>query len=119
VGWLIYNALQCELAPEDLKAHYNSYLAAGQISVYNLVSIMSAFDQPALGSLPSDITNPHSARWAHLRSLAPLQSNLFYLGSSLVPPVNQSISVPVSTIIRLESSGKPRQWSSVQESCFF
>jgi len=39
----IYNALQSELALEDLKAHYNSYLAAGDISVFNPVSIMSAF----------------------------------------------------------------------------
>ena len=43
VDWLIYNALQSELALEDLKAHYNSYLAAGHISVFNPVSIMSAF----------------------------------------------------------------------------
>ena len=43
VDWLIYNALQSELALEDLKAHYSSYLAAGDISVYNPISIMSAF----------------------------------------------------------------------------
>jgi hypothetical protein len=48
VDWLIYNALQCELALEDLKAHYNSYLAAGSISVYNPVSIMSAFEQNSI-----------------------------------------------------------------------
>src|ERR1700683_2941907 len=35
VDWSIYNALQCELELEDIKAHYNSYLAAGHISVYN------------------------------------------------------------------------------------
>ena len=38
----IYNASQCQLDPGELKAHYNSYLA-GSISVYNPVSIMSAF----------------------------------------------------------------------------
>jgi hypothetical protein len=48
VDWLIYNALQCELEPEDLKAHYSSYLAAGHISVYNPVSIMSAFEQSTI-----------------------------------------------------------------------
>jgi hypothetical protein len=48
VDWSIYNALQCELDPEDLKAHYNSYLAAGRISVYNPVSIMSAFGKKRL-----------------------------------------------------------------------
>ena len=42
VDWSIYNALQCELALEDLKAHYGSYLAAGSTSVYNPISIMSA-----------------------------------------------------------------------------
>jgi hypothetical protein len=31
VDWSIYNALQCELALEDLNAHYNSYFAAGSI----------------------------------------------------------------------------------------
>ena len=40
--------LQCELEPEDLKAHYNSYLAAGYISVYNPVSVMSAFHQSTI-----------------------------------------------------------------------
>jgi len=44
----IYNDLQCELALEDLKVHYNSYLAAGSISVYNPVSIMSAFEQDSI-----------------------------------------------------------------------
>jgi hypothetical protein len=48
VDWSIYNALQCELALEDLKAHYNSYLAGGSISVYNPVSIMSAFEQDSI-----------------------------------------------------------------------
>ena len=48
VDRLIYNDLQCELALEDLKAHYNSYLAAGHISVYNPVSIMSAFEQDSI-----------------------------------------------------------------------
>jgi hypothetical protein len=37
--------VQSELEPEDLKAHYNSYLAGGHISVYNPVSIMSAFEE--------------------------------------------------------------------------
>jgi len=37
--------LQSELDPEALKAHYNSYLAGGRISVYNPVSVMSAFEQ--------------------------------------------------------------------------
>jgi len=40
---LIYNPLQSELELAALKDHYNSYLADG-ISVYNPVSIMSAFD---------------------------------------------------------------------------
>ena len=35
--------MQSELDQETLKAYYNSYLAAGLISVYNPVSIMSAF----------------------------------------------------------------------------
>jgi hypothetical protein len=48
VDWSIYNALQCELEPEDLKAHYNSYLAAGHISVYSPVLIMSAFQQSTI-----------------------------------------------------------------------
>ena len=39
----IYNVLQSELDREALKAHYNSYLAAGHISVYNPVSVVSAF----------------------------------------------------------------------------
>ena len=26
--------MQCQLEPEDLKIHYNSYLAAGHISIY-------------------------------------------------------------------------------------
>jgi len=39
---------KCELEPEDLKAHYSSYLAAGHISVYNPVSIMSAFEQSTI-----------------------------------------------------------------------
>ena len=46
--WSIYNVLQCELEPEDLKVHYNSYLAAGHISVYNPVSIMSAFEESTI-----------------------------------------------------------------------
>jgi hypothetical protein len=50
VDWLIYNALQSELALEDLKAHYNSYLASGDISVYNPVSIMSAFKKNEIGN---------------------------------------------------------------------
>jgi hypothetical protein len=36
---------QCELELEDLKARYSRYLAAGHISVYNPVSIMSALEQ--------------------------------------------------------------------------
>jgi hypothetical protein len=40
----------CELEPEDLKAHYNSYLAAGRISVYNPVSVMSAFEESTIGN---------------------------------------------------------------------
>ena len=48
VDWLIYNPLQSALALEDLKAHYSSYLAAGDISVYNPVSIMSAFAQDSI-----------------------------------------------------------------------
>jgi len=39
---------KCELALNDLKAHYNSYLAAVSISVYNPVSIMSAFEQDSI-----------------------------------------------------------------------
>jgi hypothetical protein len=50
VAWSIYNALQCELALEDIKAHYNSYLAAGHINVYNPVSIMSAFQQSRIAN---------------------------------------------------------------------
>jgi len=34
-----------ELELADLKAQYNSYIAAGQISVYNPVSVMSALSQ--------------------------------------------------------------------------
>ena len=45
VDWLFENVSQCELEPEDLKAHYSSYLAAGHISVYNPVSVMSAFKE--------------------------------------------------------------------------
>ena len=41
VRW-IYNALQSQLDP---KVQYNSYLAGRHISVYNLVSIMSAFEK--------------------------------------------------------------------------
>jgi len=48
VDWSIYNHLQSELALDELKAHYNSYLAAGSISVYNPVSIMSAFEQNSI-----------------------------------------------------------------------
>ena len=44
VDWLIYNPLQSELELAALKDHYNSYLADG-ISIYNPVSIMSAFEQ--------------------------------------------------------------------------
>ena len=47
VDWLIYNALQSELALEDIKAHCNSYLAAS-ISVFNPVSIMSAFQKSVI-----------------------------------------------------------------------
>jgi len=36
---------QSELELADLKAQYNSYIAAGQISVYNPVSVMSALSQ--------------------------------------------------------------------------
>jgi len=42
---LIFNALQSELNPKALKEHYHSYLAGGHISVYNPVSIMSAFEK--------------------------------------------------------------------------
>jgi hypothetical protein len=42
---LVYNPLQCNLDPGKIKAHYNSYLAGGHTSVYNPVSIMSAFQQ--------------------------------------------------------------------------
>ena len=42
---LIFNALQSELDPKALKEHYHSYLAGGHISVYNPVSIMSAFEK--------------------------------------------------------------------------
>jgi hypothetical protein len=45
VDWLIYDALQSGLDPDELQAHYNSYLGAGTISVYNPVSIMSAFEK--------------------------------------------------------------------------
>jgi len=48
VDWSIYNTLQCELEPEDLKVHYSSYLAAGHISVYNPVLIMSAFEESTI-----------------------------------------------------------------------
>ena len=41
----IYNAFQSELDPKALKEHYNSYLAGSCISVYNPVSIMSAFEK--------------------------------------------------------------------------
>lgn len=40
--------MQPELDQETLKAYYNSYLAAGLISVYNPVSIMSAFTQSGI-----------------------------------------------------------------------
>jgi hypothetical protein len=40
----------CSPKPEDLKSHYDSYLAAGSISVYNPVSIMSAFEQSMIGN---------------------------------------------------------------------
>jgi hypothetical protein len=45
-----YNAVQSELEPGDLKAHYNSYLAGGHISVYNPLSIMCAFEQSTIKS---------------------------------------------------------------------
>ena len=35
VAGTIYNVLQCELDQDVLRAHYNSYLAAGFISMYN------------------------------------------------------------------------------------
>jgi len=41
-------ALQSKLTIEELKSHYNSYLAAGCISVYNPVSIMSAFKKSSI-----------------------------------------------------------------------
>ena len=45
VDRLLYNfALESELDPKELKLHYNSYLTGGCISVYNPVSIMSAFE---------------------------------------------------------------------------
>ena len=50
VDMSIYNDLKSELAPEDLKAHYNSYLAAGCIGLYNPVSIMSAFLEKTIGN---------------------------------------------------------------------
>ena len=53
VDWSIYNALQCELALENLNAHYSSYFAAGSISVYNPVSIMSAFQQDSIKNFGS------------------------------------------------------------------
>jgi len=41
-----YNKLsQSKLSIEDLKAHYNSYLAASKIPVYNPVSICSTLEQ--------------------------------------------------------------------------
>jgi len=40
-----YRLSQSKLSIEDLQAHYNSYLAASKISVYNPVSICSALDQ--------------------------------------------------------------------------
>jgi hypothetical protein len=40
--------MQSELNLEDLKAHYNSYIAAGHISVYNPVSIMFAFQKSSI-----------------------------------------------------------------------
>ena len=46
----IYNDLKSELALEDLKAHYSSYLAAGSIGLYNPVSIMSAFEVESIGN---------------------------------------------------------------------
>lgn len=45
---MIYNASQCELELEDLKARYGSYLAASHISVYNPVSIISALEQSTI-----------------------------------------------------------------------
>ena len=50
VDMSIYNNLKSELALEDLKAHYSSYLAAGSIGVYNPVSIMSAFQNKSIGN---------------------------------------------------------------------
>jgi hypothetical protein len=40
--------LQSELRLEDLGARYNSYVAAGHISVYNPVSVMSAFETSSI-----------------------------------------------------------------------
>ena len=40
---MISPAFQSKLELEDLIGHYNSYLAAGHIAVYNPVSVMSAF----------------------------------------------------------------------------
>ena len=45
MDWLFYDASQCGLEPEELKANYNSYLAAGHINVYDPVSVMTAFQQ--------------------------------------------------------------------------
>jgi len=44
------NVLQSQLDPEVLKAHYNSYVAAGLINVYNPVSIMTALAQSEIGN---------------------------------------------------------------------
>ena len=39
---------QSTLILDDLRANYNSYLAANQICVYNPVSIMSALEEGAI-----------------------------------------------------------------------
>ena len=42
---MVFTVLQSKLELKDLKAHYGSYIAAGHISVYNPVSVMSALAQ--------------------------------------------------------------------------
>jgi len=39
---MIFTRLKLKL--EDPKAHYNSYIAGGYVSVYNPISVMSAFE---------------------------------------------------------------------------
>lgn len=46
-----------ELELADLKAQYNSYIAAGQISVYNPVSVMSALSNSVIENFGSQQAN--------------------------------------------------------------